>query len=100
MSCAKAARVNRKESLWLTRPSFATSHSSRSRKGGTLYDYYRYCYEARERADTREHEAENERTIRRQAGRRRTRRRRAQAQPARLRANASEDHVDARDLES
>jgi hypothetical protein len=54
-----------------------------------LYDYYRYCYEAREHAKTREREAETERTIRRQAARR-TRRRRLQltAHLARLRAHA------------
>ena len=86
----RPARINRKESLWLTRPSFATSHSSRSRKGGTLYDYYRYCYEARERARTREHEAEKERSTRRQTGRRRARSRGAylSAQLARLRTSA------------
>jgi hypothetical protein len=55
-----------------------------------LYDYYRYSYEAREHARAREHEAEQERTIRRQAGLRRARRRGAQltAQLARLRTYA------------
>jgi len=55
-----------------------------------LYDYYRYCAEARERADAREREAETERTIRRRAGARRAKHRRAQltAHLARLRTNA------------
>jgi len=75
--------------MCLTRLSFATGHSSRSRKGGTLYDYYRYCSEARERTKTREREAETERTTRRSRARR-ARRRRTQlsAQLARLRVHA------------
>jgi hypothetical protein len=55
-----------------------------------LYDYYRYGYEARERAATREREAETERTTRREARARRAKRRRTQltAHLARLRAHA------------
>jgi len=55
-----------------------------------LYDYYRYCYEARERAATREREAEAERTTRRRTRPHQPRRRatRLTEQLARLRAHA------------
>ena len=53
-----------------------------------MYDYYRYCAEAHERAQTRERQAEAERTARRRARRGRAHRRRAHltARLARLRA--------------
>jgi hypothetical protein len=55
-----------------------------------MYDYYRYCYEARERAETREREAEVERAARGRARRGRAHRRRAYltARLARLRTTA------------
>jgi hypothetical protein len=52
-----------------------------------MYDYYRYCSEARERTRTREREAEAERTTRGRGRKGGTRRRRAflTARLARLR---------------
>jgi hypothetical protein len=55
-----------------------------------VYDYYRYCYEARERAATRKREAEAERMTRRRTRPHQARRRttRLTEQLARLRAHA------------